>query len=293
MAWLEIVRTGPMTTLQDHGRPGYASIGVSESGAADRVAHDCANRLVGNYPDAATLEVTLGGLAVRADGAVSVAVSGARMPITVNSEPCSAYTMLHLHTGDLLELAYASEGLRSYLSVRGGFDVPAVMGSRSTDTLSWIGPDRVAEGDRLPVGKEAGEWPADEFVPPPATPEDPVVMRARPGPRDDWFTTASLAALFRETWRVSPDTNRIGARLEGPGPLHRSITDELPSEAMVAGALQVPPNGSPILFLTDHPVTGGYPVIAVVAEADLSVAAQLRPGHSVRFHREVSSSISM
>ncbi|AOW95069.1 allophanate hydrolase [Rhodococcus sp. WMMA185] len=287
MAWLEIVRTGPLTTVQDRGRPGYASIGVGESGAADRFAHDCANRLVGNHSDAATLEVTLGGLAVRASGAVSIAVTGARTPVTVNSEPCSDYTMLHLKSGDLLELAYASEGLRSYISVRGGFDVPAVMGSRSTDTLSWIGPDPVAEGDRLPVGTEAGDWPADEFVPPPATPENPLMMQASPGPRDDWFTPASVAALFRETWTVSSDTNRVGARLHGPGPLHHSITDELPSEAMVAGALQVPPDGRPILFLADHPVTGGYPVIAVVAEADLPAAAQLRPGHRVRFHRKV------
>ena len=114
-------------------------------------------------------------------------------------------------------------------------------------------------------------------------------MRVRLGPRDDWFTPASVDALLRETWTVSSDTNRVGARLEGPGALHRSERDEMPSEAMVAGALQVPPNGQPILFLADHPVTGGYRVIAVVAEADLPRAAQLRPGHRVRFHRAVAS----
>ncbi|WP_072687180.1 5-oxoprolinase subunit C family protein [Rhodococcus marinonascens] len=291
MACLEVVRTGLFTTVQDRGRPGYASVGVGESGAADRFAHDCANRLVGNQSGAATLEVVLGGLAVRAAGTVSVAVTGARTPVTVNSESCADYTMLHLNSGDLLELGYTSVGLRSYLSIRGGFDVPAVMGSRSTDTLSWIGPDPVAAGDRLPVGAETDSWPADELVPPPATPEDPLMMHARPGPRDDWFTAASVAALFRETWTVSADTNRVGAKLEGPGALHRSVTDEMPSEAMVAGSLQVPPNGRPILFLADHPVTGGYPVIAVVAEDDLPAAAQLRPGHRVRFHREVASKI--
>ncbi|QSE82023.1 biotin-dependent carboxyltransferase family protein [Rhodococcus koreensis] len=291
MAWLEVVRTGPFTTVQDRGRPGYASIGVGESGAADREAHDSANRLVGNHSGAATLEVTLGGLAVRATGTVSVAVTGARNPVTVNSEPRPDYTMLHLNTGDLLEIAFATEGLRSYVAVRGGFDVPAVMGSRSTDTLSGLGPDPVAEGDRLLVGADAGDWPADEIIPPPVTPEDPLTMRVRLGPRDDWFTPASVDALLRETWTVSSDTNRVGARLEGPGALHRSVRDEMPSEAMVAGALQVPPNGQPILFLADHPVTGGYPVIAVVAEADLPMAAQLRPGHRVRFHRVVTSPI--
>ncbi|QTJ66265.1 biotin-dependent carboxyltransferase family protein [Rhodococcus sp. ZPP] len=291
MAWLEVVRTGPFTIVQDRGRPGYASVGVGESGAADRVAHDCANRLVGNRSGAATLEITLGGLAVRVAGTVSVAVTGARAPVTVNSRPQPDYTMLHLESGDLLEVAYASEGLRSYLAVRGGVDVPPVMGSRSRDTLSDLGPDPVAEGDRILVGADCTDWPADEFAPPPAAPENPLMMRVRLGPRDDWFTKASIDALLRETWTVSSDTNRVGARLSGPGPLHRAITRELPSEAMVAGALQVPPDGRPILFLADHPVTGGYPVIAVVVEDDLPMAAQLRPGHRMRFHRMVAPTI--
>lgn len=285
MAWLEVVCTGPLTTIQDRGRPGFASVGVSESGAADRKAHDSANRLVGNTPDAATLEITVGGFAVRSVGPVTVAVTGARAPLTVNSHEVADYSILHLDDGDLLEFGYAEVGLRSYLAARGGIDVPTVMGSRSTDTLSGIGPAPVAVGDRLLIGLDLADWPADELIPPPAEPEDPVTMRVRLGPRDDWFTPASIEALLHEIWTVTSDTNRVGARLQGPGPLHRSRSDELPSEGMVAGSLQVPPNGQPILFLADHPATGGYPVIAVVSAADLAAAAQLRPGHRVRFHQ--------
>lgn len=283
MAWLEVVATGPLTTVQDRGRPGCAAIGVGESGAADRESHDAANRLVGNTVTAATLEATVGGLSLRSVGSTSVAVTGARAPLTVNSLPAPDYSILHLEMGDLLEIGYPATGLRTYVAVRGGFDVPAVLESRSTDTLSGLGPAPVAVGDQLLIGSELSDWPADDFIPPPSEPENPVTLRVHLGPRDDWFTSASLHALLEQEWSVTTETNRIGARLEGPGPLHRSRRDELPSEGMVAGALQVPHNGKPILFLADHPPTGGYPVIAVVTADDLPVAAQLRPGHRIRF----------
>lgn len=283
MAWLEVVRTGALTTVQDHGRPGNAAIGVGESGAVDRESHDAANRLVGNKVHAATLEATVGGLALRSVGSISVAVTGARAAVTVNSKPVADYAMLHLHTGDVLAIGVPDSGLRTYVAVRGGIDVPAVLGSRATDTLAGLGPDPVEAGSQLLVGTEMDDWPAEDFIPPPVAPESPVPLRVHLGPRDDWFTPASIRALFEQEWSITNDTNRIGARLDGPGPLHRSKRGELPSEGMVAGALQVPPNGKPILFLADHPPTGGYPVIAVVSADDLPIAAQLRPGHRIRF----------
>ncbi|MFD4368925.1 biotin-dependent carboxyltransferase family protein [Rhodococcus sp. NPDC058521] len=283
MAWLEVVQTGALTTVQDRGRPGNAAIGVGESGAADRESHDAANRLVGNRIDAATLEATVGGLSLRSVGATCISVTGARSCPTVNSLPVPDYSTLHLQTGDLLEIGYPTTGLRTYVAARGGIDVPPVLGSRSTDTLAGLGPSPVKVGDQLLVGTDMLGWPAEDFIPPPAEPENPVWLRVRLGPRDNWFTPASVHALLEQRWWVTTDTNRIGAKLDGQGPLHRRKRDELPTEGMVAGALQVPPSGKPILFLADHPPTGGYPVIAVVDTEDLPVAAQLRPGHHIRF----------
>ncbi|MCA1008513.1 biotin-dependent carboxyltransferase family protein [Rhodococcus hoagii] len=285
MAWLEVLRAGARTTVQDRGRPGHAALGVGTSGAADVVAHDGANRLVGNDPGAATLEATLGGLRVRVHGATTVAVTGAPTPITVNGKTRPLYSTLHLRDGDEIALGIATTGLRAYLAVRGGIDVAPVLGSRATDTLSGIGPAPVRDGDRLPVGEPRGELPAEDLIPPPAPAADPVELRVRMGPRENWFTPASHAALVQRLWTVGTDTDRVGARLDGPGPLHRAHHGELPSEGMVAGALQVPPNGMPVLFLADHPVTGGYPVIAVVLEDDIPAAAQLRPGCRIRFRR--------
>ncbi|WP_430330745.1 biotin-dependent carboxyltransferase family protein [Rhodococcus sp. ACT016] len=285
MAWLEVLRAGARTTVQDRGREGHAGLGVGVSGATDVAAHDSANRLVGNDPSAATLEVTLGGLRARAIGAATIAVTGAPTPLAVNGEPRPLYSTLHLRDGDELALGIASTGLRTYLAVRGGVDVPAVLGSRATDTLSGIGPGPLRDGDRLAIGNLHGDLPIEELIPPPAPAADPVELRIRMGPRDDWFTPASRTALVQQMWTVSTDTDRVGARLEGPGPLHRAHRGELASEGMVAGALQVPPSGMPVLFLADHPVTGGYPVIAVVLEDDIPAAAQLRPGCRIRFRR--------
>ncbi|MDH6679778.1 biotin-dependent carboxylase-like uncharacterized protein [Rhodococcus sp. LBL1] len=285
MAWLEVLRAGARTTVQDRGRAGHAALGVGVSGAADIDAHDSANRLVGNDPSAAGLEVTLGGLRTRAIGPATIAVTGAPTPLTVNGEPRPLYSTLHVRDGDEIALGIAPTGLRTYLAVRGGIDVPPVLGSRATDTLSGIGPDQIRDGDRLPIGDMQGELPLEDLIPPPAPAGDPVELRIRMGPRDDWFTPASRTALVRRTWTVTTDTDRVGARLEGPGPLHRAHRGELASEGMVTGALQVPPNGMPVLFLADHPLTGGYPVIAVVLEDDIPAAAQLRPGSRIRFRR--------
>jgi biotin-dependent carboxylase-like uncharacterized protein len=180
-------------------------------------------------------------------------------------------------------------GLRTYLAVRGGVDVPPVLGSRSTDTLSGLGPAPLAPGDRLPVGDLRGAEPFVDVAPVRAPSSEPV-LRVLPGPRRDWLDPAAWTELTTRPWTVTANSNRVGLRLDGPR-LARARDGELPSEGLVPGALQVPPDGAPVLFLADHPVTGGYPVLAVVVTADLPAAAQLRPGDTLTF-RPVSSPAS-
>lgn len=271
---IEVLRPGPLCTVQDLGRPGYAHLGVPHSGAADAASLRLANRLVGNREDAAGLELTFGGAALRFHAPAWIAVTGAPVRMTPGgmNAPC------HVPAGAVVEFGVPSAGVRTYVAVRGGVDVPPILGSRSTDLLSGLGPAPLRAGDRLAVGRTSEPIIVD--CAPGYEPEDEPVLRVLAGPRDDWFE--SLEPLARGSYEVSAHSNRIGVRLEGR-PLVRRRAGELPSEGMVVGALQVPPNGLPIIFLADHPTTGGYPVAAVVTTADLSRAAQLRPGQRVRF----------
>lgn len=281
---LEVAETGPLATVQDLGRPGLAALGVGRSGAADRDALRLANRLLGNDEGTAALEVTFGGLAVRAHGGVTVALTGAPCPMSVDGRQASPYAVVWVPDGAELRLGTPAEGLRSYLAVQGGVDVPAVLGSRSTDTMSGLGPDPLTVGRRLPIGSTHGPLPGVDIAPVRTPGTDEISLRVVPGPRHDWFTDAALETLLASSYDVTSDSNRVGMRLSGPV-LERSRDGELPSEGMVPGALQVPPSGQPTLFLADHPVTGGYPVIGVVVGADLGLAAQARPGQSIRFRR--------
>ncbi|HLM05450.1 MAG TPA: biotin-dependent carboxyltransferase family protein [Blastococcus sp.] len=278
---LTVLATGPAATVQDRGRPGWAGIGVTRSGAADAAASALANRLVGNEPAAAVIEVTAGGLRLRAERTVLVAVTGAPAPVTVAGRAAPFDAPVTLRAGDELGLGMPPVGLRTYVAVRGGVDVPPVLGSRSTDTLSGLGPARLSAGTSLPVGTLAAGEPFVD-VAPVRLPSSAPVLRVLPGPRRDWLEPAAWAALTGQEWTVSADSDRVGLRLAGPV-LRRSRDGELPSEGLVPGAVQVPPDGAPVLFLVDHPVTGGYPVLAVVATSDLPAAAQLRPGDRVRF----------
>ena len=268
---IEIVAPGPLATVQDLGRPGYAALGVARSGAFDRTALRLGNRLVGNADDAAAIEVTFGGLAVRLLAPATIALTGA-----VCAGAPDWGVAVTLSAGATFRLAAPARGLRSYLAIRGGVDVPPVLGSRSTDTLSGIGPAPLRDGDRLPIGTSSGAVVGASAAEPPQR----LTLPVRFGPRDDWFTSAARASLLEATWTVRPESDRIGIRLDGPA-LARSRTDELPSEPTLPGAIQVPPDGRPIVFGPDAPVTGGYPVIAVVT--DLDPAGQLRPGDAVRF----------
>lgn len=278
---LSVVRAGALTTVQDRGRPGYAHLGVPRSGALDAPAAALANRLVGNPVEAAVLETTLDGCALRPRSAVTVAVVGAPCPVSVDGRPAPWGAPVRVPAGALLDVGAARAGVRAYVAVRGGVAVPPVLGSRSTDLLSGLGPLPLTEGAVLPLGLP-GDTPARVDAAPRPGPPAELVLRVTPGPRDDWFTGAALRTLATAGYRVSSASNRIGLRTEGPS-LERAVSGELPSEGLVLGAVQVPPDGRPVVFLADHPTTGGYPVIAVVRSADLPAAAQAVPGTPVRF----------
>ncbi|SPF01097.1 biotin-dependent carboxyltransferase family protein [Streptomyces sp. MA5143a] len=278
---LAVVRAGALTTVQDRGRPGHAHLGVPRSGALDGPAAALVNRLVGNAPEAAVLETTLDGCSVRPRATVTVAVGGAPCPVTVDGRPAAWGAPVRVPGGALLDIGAARAGVRGYLAVSGGVTVEPVLGSRSTDLLSGLGPPPLTDGTVLPLGRPTGPHAYVDAVPYPAPPSE-LVLRVTLGPRHDWFTDSALTTLAARPYTVSSASNRIGLRTEGPA-LDRARPGELPSEGMVLGAVQVPPDGRPVVFLADHPTTGGYPVIAVVDPADLPAAAQATPGTPVRF----------
>ncbi|GHJ12161.1 5-oxoprolinase subunit C family protein [Micromonospora sp. AKA38] len=301
---IEVLRAGALTTVQDQGRPGWAHLGVPRSGALDPAALRLANRLVGNPEHAAGLEITLTGCVLRVTRAVTVALTGAPADVLVERRsrtaapgpaearptgprrgeverrPGDVGRPLSLPAGAVLRIGPARAGVRTWLAVSGGITVEPVLGSRSTDTLSGLGPPPLRDGDRLPLGAPAGPPPPVDLTVTPPVPTE-VSLAVRPGPRQDWFTPAALDLLHGSAYTVGSDSNRVGARLAGAA-LPRAVAGELPSEGLVLGAVQVPPNGQPLIFLADHPTTGGYPVIGVVD--DVTALAQARPGTTVRFH---------
>ncbi|MEU9359665.1 biotin-dependent carboxyltransferase family protein [Streptomyces sp. NPDC048301] len=283
-AAVEVVRAGALTTVQDEGRTGFAHLGVPRAGALDGPAMRLANRLVGNAPDAAVLETTVTGCAVRVTGdrPVLAVVGGAACRVTVDGRPAAWGAPVRVPAGAVLEAGPALQGLRGYLAFAGGLMPEPVLGSRSTDLLSGLGPPVLRTGDVLRLGTPGGA-PYADTVPWPGAPGE-LVLPLHLGPRDDWFTDAALRTLTGAVYTVSERSNRIGLRVDGPA-LARARDGELPSEGMVLGAVQVPPDGRPVVFLNDHPTTGGYPVVGVVAESALARAAQAAPGVPVRFVR--------
>ncbi|MDP9463504.1 MAG: biotin-dependent carboxyltransferase family protein [Actinomycetota bacterium] len=275
---IEIVNQGIGSSFQDLGRVGYAHLGVGRSGAADHASHRLANRLVGNQESAATIE-TCGGLHVRVHRHVAVVVTGAQGMIEVHQGPPMAVNAVaHLSAGAEFTLRPPDEGVRYYLAVRGGFEIDPVLGSRSFDTLAGIGP-RLEGGARVAIGPDPmSPMSTDLGIRPPLS----TLVHLSEGPRRDWFTDQAWSILTTRAFVVSASANRVGARLSGPA-LDRCVNRELPSEGLVEGAIQVPPDGQPIVMLADQPLTGGYPVIAVVAPAHVPSVAQARPGTELRF----------
>lgn len=296
---LRVVSPGLQSLIQDLGRYGHSGLGVSAAGALDRASLRRANRIVGNAPSAAAVETVAGGLSVEAVGDQVLAVAGAPAELTIETpydvdpeggdsgevwqRTVPMATPFALLDGETLTIGAPGSGFRSYLAVRGGVDAAQVLGSRSTDTMSGIGPAPLAAGQLFAAGGEAESGVVGH---PELQPDFPgagvTVLDVVPGPRADWFDAEALASFCGQDWDVLPQSNRVGMRLQGT-PLQRTRQGELASEGTVAGALQVPPEGLPVLFLADHPITGGYPVIAVVIDSQLDRAAQVPIGGKIRF----------
>jgi len=340
---LTVLRPGVQCLIQDLGRAGYAEMGVSRSGAADRAALRSANRVVGNPEGAAGLEIVLGGAEFAASGSLLVALAGAPVAVSI-APPASAedespagkpayhevatpmQRPLSLEAGARIRLGRPALGLRTYLAVRGGIDVPPMLGSRSTDLLAGLGPAPVSAGQVLPIGpwqptaaggsgasevsrveeQDSGAYtrhdadtdrmprrgagaPSSEDGPRSGSgrPSASLSLAISPGPQRDWFTDDTWQTLRTASWVVSSASNRVAARLTGPEPTRTTLA-ELPSQGLVRGAIQVPPSGELVAFLADHPVTGGYPVIAVLTDDAADRLAQCRPGTTVRFHDVVT-----
>lgn len=295
---IRVRRPGALTTIQDCGRPGYAHLGVPRSGALDAPAHHQANQLAGNPPGAPVLETTLTGVAVIAECDVTAAVTGAAARVLVDGETAAQHEPLELRVGQVLDVGPARPGVRCYLAFSGGLAVPRVLGSASADLLSGLGPARLAAGDVLPLGGPAaaaatgkaggadaalagcrlGEGPAGLE---PGGPDGPAELVIHPGPRYDWLDDPGLSALPGGRWTVAPQSNRVALRLAGPPVRRRG--GELASEGLVTGGIQALPDGQLVLFLADHPTTGGYPVVAVLDPVSLPACAQARPGAAVTF----------
>ena len=275
-----VEKPGSLTLVEDMGRPGYAHLAVPRSGAADRPACIRANRLVGNADGDATLEMTLLGAQLRFEADTLVALAGADMDARLDGAPLPPEVAVVVRAGQTLACHAARNGVRAYLAVAGGIDAPQAFGSRSYDVLSRIGPPPLRAGDRLRIGELRG--PPRPVPPPPAPGADVPAVRFLPGPRDDWFTPTALQVLTSGAYVVSPNSNRIAVRLQG-AVLARAVARELPSEGLVPGAIEVPPDGLPVVMLADYPTTGGYPVVGVVVPEDLWVLAQAAPGTRVRF----------
>lgn len=278
---LRVLDPGPLALVEDHGRPGHAAVGVGRSGAMDRGALRLANRLLGNARDAAALELLGAGFTARFETPTWISLTGAAGAATLDGAALARVLPTLAPAGSVLRLGPLTAGLRRTLGVRGGIAAPPVLGSRSRDTLSALGPAPLRPGDLLAFGTPAGEvllpdwWPFD----PPRNP----VLRVLPGPRLDLLPPGTWQRLLTGPWHVSPSADRIGLRLAGT-PLPTGDAPELPSEGLVHGSIQLPPSGLPVLFGPDHPTTGGYPVLAVVTSASLDHLAHLAPGDEVRFH---------
>ncbi len=281
MISLEVLRTGPLALIQDMGRPGLAHLGVTRSGAADRRAHTLANRLLANPGHWATIEVAFGGFSARARGGdIEIAVTGADTDPTVAGVTFGTNSIQHIRDREVISLGAPRSGLRTYLAVRGGIDVAPVLNSRSYDVMAEIGPAPLRAGDMLPIGEPTGAYPEIDHAPVAAIPDDVVELRVTPGPRDDWFVDPDV--LIRTNWLVTNHSDRVGMRLVGMPLECRWSNRQLPAEGATRGAIQVLPDGFPVILGPDHPVTGAYPVVGVVVDDDIDTVAQVRPGQTVR-----------
>jgi antagonist of KipI len=285
MPSLTVIKPGMLTTIQDLGRWGLQSQGVPVAGPMDEYSHRLANRLAGNAETAAALEITLMGPELQFDAPVICVVAGATFGLAVGDTPVPMHTPFEVVPGVRLRVGTRSAGARATLAVRGGIEAEQVFGSAATSLISRMGPlggRALKAGDILPLGHVATSGAAAARGYPLPLPSGGARLRVIPGPHAEMFTPGAFEVLYGSRFTITPNSNRIGYRLEGPPLLHRGSADIL-SDATAIGSLQVPASGQPIMLMADRQTTGGYPKIATVITADLPVAGQLAPGDWVEF----------
>ena len=281
---LQVLSPGPLTTIQDRGRYGYIASGIGVSGAMDQDAYEAANYLVGNRHGEAVLEATLMGPSIRFEADCICAVTGADMRTKIGNQPVEPYRPFWVQAGQVLTMGYAQMGCRGYLAVQGGFDVPMVMGSRSTNlkcSLGGLEGRALKAGDVLTVPDESNSLVMDRKRRVPVYHQD-VTVRVVPGPQTDAFTERGISTLWTEPFTVSMKSDRMGLRLDGPA-IETKNGSDIVSDGIAPGAIQVTSAGQPIILLADRQTTGGYAKIGTVCTVDLPKLAQLKPGGTVRF----------
>lgn len=283
---MTILLAGPLSTIQDEGRFGYMSTGFSPGGAMDAYSLKIANLLVGNAPGDGAVEMTMMGMTVQFHCDTVIALTGAQMEPAINGTAVNMYESIPVSTGDVLTCGYAKTGLRTYLAVAGGFDLPLVMGSMSTNLKCALGGfhgRKLQDKDELPLrqslpisllGKRTAA-PDNQF-------ESPMTLRVIPGPQDDMFTDKGLETFLSSVYTVSGQSDRMGIRLDGE-PIENKAGVDIISDGIATGAVQIPASGTPIIMMADRQTTGGYAKIATVISADLKKIAQARPGSQIRF----------
>lgn len=282
---LLVVKPGLLTTVQDLGRFGHQATGVPVAGPMDSFSHRMANQLVANDPDAATLEITLIGPELEIDVDTTIAIAGAHFEVLCDDSPVPMGTSFGITRGQRVRFGKRLQGARAYLGFAGGVQAPLVLGSRATHLVSRMGGHHgraLAAGDRLPILANTEPAPIRKAVGLTLPTSGRMRVRVVPGPQADWFHADTLRAMSGVAFRISPRSNRMGYRLEGP-PLARVHEGELISEPVGMGAIQVPGAGEPILLMADRQTAGGYPKIAHVISADLPLAGQLAPGEFIEF----------
>ena len=284
---IHVIRPGLHTTVQDLGRWGFQSQGVSVAGPMDPFSHRLANALVGNSRDAATLEITLIGPDLECESESVVAIAGAEFAVTIDGGRVPHAQPVKVPARSRLQFGARLRGARAYVAVDGGFDAPMVLGSRSTHVPTGIGGWNgrpLRKGDRLPLGvaERRRVAPVRRSAHAHDTLVDPAVVRVMSGPDDVRFADDALEALQSAPYAISADSDRMGFRLRGAQLGHKAGADII-SDATPAGSLQVPGSGQPILLMADRQTSGGYPRIATVITADLGICGQRAPGDTVSF----------
>lgn len=281
------IHQGVFTTIQDEGRFGYQAYGMPSAGAMDRYACRVANLLVGNDASAAVIEMTTVGASFKFDEEQFVAVCGADMHGTINGAPIINWSSFIVPRGSEIRFDVATKGCRTYMAVRGGIDVPVVLGSRSTYTQAKVGgyEGRVLwQGDVLNIGRDSAFSVRSRNLESKYIPQysERINLRVILGPQDNMFTPEAIRTFFESAYTITNQADRIGYRLKGPGIMHRGKAD-IVSDAVCLGAIQVPANGMPIIMTADHKTTGGFAKLGSVIRVDLSTLAQARPGDTIHF----------